>query len=175
MMQVPIIPDMLLPWVGVGLPVVDQFGYRRAVTYRIGDIVGTVETSSLISVSLVELRLQDLAIDLRQRIGRRVIIDWLSSDGGNPYAFATWAEPRLTVRKKPAGLKVLDLGPGLYATGEASQCTGSRAALWVVPEIQALDVADPRLLDDGTRWVDAEALRLLALHASKQQTSWRTS
>jgi hypothetical protein len=35
-----------------------------------------------------------------------------------------------------------------------------------VPALAALDPADPRLLPDGSRWVDAEALRLVVLHVA---------
>ncbi len=35
-----------------------------------------------------------------------------------------------------------------------------------LPELGELDHHDPRLLDDGSRWVDAEALRLVALHVA---------
>ena len=35
----------------------------------------------------------------------------------------------------------------------------------VVPALANLDPNDPRLLPDGSRWVDAEALRLVCLHA----------
>lgn len=33
-----------------------------------------------------------------------------------------------------------------------------------------LDPDDPRLLEDGSRWVDAEALRLVCLHEGTQRT-----
>jgi hypothetical protein len=36
----------------------------------------------------------------------------------------------------------------------------------VVPALAALNPNDPRLLPDGSRWVDAEALRLVCLHVA---------
>lgn len=36
----------------------------------------------------------------------------------------------------------------------------------VVPSLEGLSVRDPRLLPDGSRWVDAEALRRVVLHVA---------
>ena len=95
--------------------------------------------------------LPDLALDLSDATGRAHAAWWLAREAknwpGEPvYSDAAWMRRDNLVR-------AWGMGPGHW---------------WPVTHraFAGLDSADPRTLPDGSRWVDAEALRRVCLHVA---------
>lgn len=104
---------------------------------------------------LVWRLLADLALDLTDATGRAHAAWWVAgrTDGGwaryDGVAGVIW---RVTAAEHPVRQ---------YAA------MVRRSAPWViVPSLSDLDPTDPRLLPDGSRWVDAEALRRVVCHVT---------
>ncbi len=134
----------------------------RGVVCSDGGRVGTETLGG--SPVLVSTSPRDLALDLTDATGRAHAAWWLASwwfrvtlDTTSPAAVcAIW---------RPLGARwwtcawpgaSLDAGPG----------GGSRPLELDVPALAGLDPNDPCTLPDGSRWVDAEALRLVCLHVA---------
>lgn len=60
--------------------------------------------------------------------------------------------------------------PWIYVNGHLyrakEDCDPSLSLAALVPTLAHLNPSNPRLLPDGSRWVDAEALRLVCLHVA---------
>lgn len=111
---------------------------------------------------------EDLALDLTDATGRAHVAWWLAARAGLP-AFGgteiplaacgvTWAP------EYPFGWSLRTWNINYQATF-APDARGFVATVGV-PSLAGLDVRDPRLLPDGSRWVDAEALRRVVLHVA---------
>lgn len=92
-----------------------------------------------------------VALDLRDATGRAHAAWWAIEAGATALTYA------LTVLATP----------GLEASPQ------KRLGVWYYLKnsclyLTNLDPEDPRLLEDGSRWVDAEALRLVVLHVAKR-------
>jgi hypothetical protein len=57
-------------------------------------------------------------------------------------------------------------GPGPTVRRMRGPPGPGEAVAWDVPALDDLDPEDPRLLPDGSRWVDAEALRRVVCHVA---------
>lgn len=101
-----------------------------------------------------------LSLDLTDATGRAHAAWWL----------APKLRPEVTERMGAAvTYGHADIGSPGYGLAVTCRLDG---ALWRrvddVPGLDALDPNDPRTLPDGSRWVDAEALRLVCLHVAGQ-------
>jgi hypothetical protein len=112
---------------------------------------------------------EDLALDLSDPTGRAHAAWWLADQPGNESVVSRRREsPRWMCCPGASN----DPGDRLWhLTGYG--CAPYRDAFGgehdprvVVPALAALNPNDPRLLPDGSRWVDAEALRLVCLHVA---------
>lgn len=113
--------------------------------------------------------LVDLALDLTDPTGRAHAAWWLANQPGNESVVSRRREsPRWTCCPGASN----DPGDRLWHLTSYG-CAPYRDAFEgehdprvVVPALAALNPDDPRLLPDGSRWVDAEALRLVCLHVA---------
>jgi hypothetical protein len=100
---------------------------------------------------------KNLALDLEDQTGRAHAAWWL----------AERLRPDVKeLMKASVTYGHTDFGGGGYGLGVTCRDDG---ALWRradAPGLDDLDPHDPRTLDDGSRWVDAEALRLVCLHVA---------
>jgi hypothetical protein len=125
---------------------------------------GTLWADALTRRGCTRHRADKVALDLTDATGRVHAAWWLASwwfrvtlDATSPAAVcAIW---------RPLGARwwtcawpgaSLDAGPG----------GGSRPLELDVPALAGLDPDDPRMLPDGSRWVDADALRLVCLYVA---------
>jgi len=101
---------------------------------------------------LVQTGAGDLSLDLTDANGRAHAAQWLGSQRGLSGGMA--ADLR---RNIGGGVVLMVWAPGW------------RSAVWTsveVPALANLDPNDTRTLPDGSRWVDAEALRLVCLRVA---------
>ena len=103
----------------------------------------------------LSLKPEALALDLKDATGRAHAAWWLAGR----------LRPEVELMSVAVTYGHPTIGAGGY--GLAVTCRND-GALWRrfddVPGLDALDPNDPRTLEDGSRWVDAEALRLVCLH-----------
>jgi len=95
---------------------------------------------------------RSVALDLTDATGRAHAAQWLGSQRGLSGGMA--ADLRRSI------------GSGIVLSVWAP---GWSSAVWTpadVPALAGLDPNDTRMLPDGSRWVDAEALRLVCLHVA---------
>lgn len=105
-----------------------------------------------------------LLLDLTDATGRAHAAWWLAARAGIARVFQdTWMPLCLA----PPWFDARELRDenGDYASGDGWACAGD---LWPARAgiLADLDPNDPRLLPDGSRWVDAEALRRVCLHVA---------
>lgn len=108
--------------------------------------------------------LTEIALDLHDATGRAHAVWWLAGIG------AAWG----CVDKHQAGLWLASHAPrsGIHArrfTAEAPKNSSIPKAYLVVPSLTDLNPNDPRTLEDGSRAVDAEALRRVVLHVAGRE------
>lgn len=100
---------------------------------------------------------ESLALDLTDATGRTHAAWWL----------AERTRPEIT---EPMTASVTYGHPYIGAPGYGLAVTcRNDGDFWRrvdAPELEGIDPHDPRLLEDGSRWVDAEALRLVCLHVA---------
>ncbi len=121
------------------------------------------------STRVVRYGREDLALDLTDPTGRAHAAWWLANQPGNESVVSRRREsPRWTCCPGASN----DPGDRLWHLTSYG-CAPYRDAFEgehdprvVVPALAALNPDDPRLLPDGSRWVDAEALRLVCLHVA---------
>jgi len=119
---------------------------------------GRVATETLGgSPVLVSTGAGDLALDLSDPTGRAHAAWWLAGrlyPNGERIVSAD-VIPGVTIGPTGFGLATCDVMDGQrWRESPAFECT------------EHLNPNDPRLLPDGSRWVDAEALRLVCLHVA---------
>ena len=149
----------------LGSVVLIQIGGGEApgVVVRIGD--SPVAIVSVDGFTLTEARPEELSLDLTDATGRAhaawylggVGASWhLSCDGHRRWEIHGGETPRAGVMLAYEGV------------GAEHRRMGGRPDYDVtdVPALDSLIPDDPRLLPDGSRWVDAEALRLVVLHVA---------
>lgn len=105
--------------------------------------------------------LDQLSLDLGVAAGRDRAVRWLSAQigGGPPPLGCCFVIGRHNGRNRPIGWGLL--------THDWNH--GEEATWWWTDEhsfLAGLDPNDPRTLPDGSRWVDAEALRRVVLHVA---------
>lgn len=96
-----------------------------------------------------------VALDLTDATGRAHAAWWLASD-----VSARWSPCTFVASAGPSWMVTALKG------GHSVTTYGARSGWCVVPGLARLDPHDTRLLPDGSRWVDAEAERLVGLHVS---------
>jgi hypothetical protein len=111
----------------------------------------------------------ELALDLSDPTGRAHAAWWLADEPGNESVVSRRREsPRWMCcpgASNDPGDRLWHLtGYGCAPYRDAFE--GEHDPRVVVPALAALNPNDPRLLPDGSRWVDAEALRLVCLHVA---------
>lgn len=142
---------------------------------RIGGITvmpgsrGVMSDLSLVSMALGEVRLENasmVALDLTDPTGRAHAAWWLM---GLTHGHML---PVRRARCSIYGVKTaIILAGSPQDAGWGSDRILGHPVGTVVPALADLDPDDPRLLPGGSRWVDAEALRLVCLHVSNQEQS----
>lgn len=106
-----------------------------------------------------------LALDLTDATGRAHAAWWLAGEVGAAWVlscdgFRRW---ELHGGERPRH----SLSRAWQGVGAEMRRMGLASSDWVdCPALDALDPDDPRLLPDGSRWVDAEALRRVCLHVA---------
>jgi hypothetical protein len=115
-----------------------------------------------------ELPIDALALDLSDPTGRAHAAWWLADQPDNELVVCRRrVPPRWTCgpgANDSHGDRLWHLtGYGCAPYRDAFEGDDPRV---VVPALAALNPNDPRLLPDGSRWVDAEALRLVCLHVA---------
>lgn len=103
--------------------------------------------------------LAEIGLDLTDRTGRAHAVWWLGTQVAQRPAVATWRMADGALRWWKMPWTSLDYGAG-GAIG--SEVFAPRD----VPALSTLEPHDTRILPDGSRWVDAEALRLVCLHVA---------
>jgi len=104
-------------------------------------------------------------LDLTDATGRVHLAWWLLYSGG-------WGDVSgqdVVVREVVSSFNRSVRGVGVYgrdSVGEWRSCAVVGHPGDVVPSLSTLDPNDPRLLPDGSRWVDAAALSLVARHVA---------
>ena len=101
--------------------------------------------------AFIDAVLEELDLDLTDTTGRNHAARWLGSKRGQPDGMAA------DLRRNHGSASVVLV---VWAPGWQSAAWNSVE----VPALADLDPADDRRLPDGSRWVDAEALRLVCLH-----------
>ena len=107
----------------------------------------------------------DVHLDLTDATGRAHAAWWLAGEVGAAWVlscdgFRRW---ELHGGERPRH----SLSRAWQGTGAEMRRMGLASSDWVdCPALDALDPDDPRLLPDGSRWVDAEALRRVVLHVA---------
>lgn len=105
------------------------------------------------------------------RYGREDVSLDLSDPTGRAHA-AWWLASALLPRERIVNATVMPgrtIGPVVYGLATLDVVNGDRWRRSDPSPFECtdhLDVYDPRLLPDGSRWVDAEALRLVCLHVA---------
>ena len=149
-----------------GSPVVGWLGQRAVICGLTDDghaLVGCYDPPEFVEV-IARVRVVMLALDLSDPTGRAHAAWWLAAALGKTVTGgALWVayggSTRLASFRPPVGWALQ------YDAGQEWFSRGTGWAQRVDP-LAALDSADPRLLPDGSRWVDAEALRLVCLHVA---------
>ena len=137
------------------------WGYRVAIDHGVEDYWAPTET----------FMAEDIGLDLADATGRAHAAWWLAGEREASHIFDHRCELRSGLTRcwqvraagKPAGVAWLDYCCGLGWVDDGQGLSHSR----IVPSLSALNPADARLLDDGSRWVDAEALRRVVLHVAE--------
>lgn len=142
----------------------------RGVVVSIADGLAVVAFDKPSISSLIALGLDDIALDLSDPTGRAHAASW-SALRECP---ASHVLDPAAVAWHPAPAQA-DAGWALEWQARAVRGSGSLTGSWwtgrsrsPVPDslLWHLIRDDPRLLPDGSRWVDAEALRLVCLHVA---------
>ena len=148
-----------------GSPGVDTASGQRGVIWDASDSSASMLTvdfhgdSHLLHYPSCAGGMEMLALDLTDATGRAHAAWWLGSNamGGGGTWFMWHAALFWELR-----------------------CSDGRSRSWTgrtgwkscyIPALAPLDPEDPRLLKDGSRWVDAEALRLVCLHVAGRETN----
>ena len=105
---------------------------------------------------------RDVALDLTDATGRAHAVGWWNGKRQRSHYIS---EPFFGDMINPA-VQYLSAGRHLHAVSRLVGRPGYLATADVVPVLATLDPNDPRTLPDGSRWVDAEALRLVCLHVA---------
>jgi len=114
--------------------------------------------------------ISDLALDLSDATGRAHAAWWLGSMRGedgecSPFSICRYDE---AIDHNADGSTAALARRSLYLLGGNDFVTAPESDEWdAVLEAAGLDPDDPRTFDDGSRWVDAEALRLVCLHVAE--------
>jgi hypothetical protein len=148
--------------------VFDTDGHEATIVYRTDN--GTPEAS-------IEWEHEVLNLDLAEATGRAHAAWWLREKYGGKQTTAgpSWWLSEDTASNgwrltHPSG-RVADDGTGSLVVwpggGRFPPFVPRHAALVAVPSLAGLNPADDRLLPDGSRWVDAEALRRVVLHVAE--------
>jgi hypothetical protein len=112
------------------------------------------------------LPLAEVALDLTDATGRAHAAWWLAGQRGetNPVEAAWRFVPEQAAQEMSSidgsHFGMIEYEPALWMCG---------ASGWTADEgpLSDLDASDDRLLPDGSRWVDAEALRRVVLHVAE--------
>lgn len=109
--------------------------------------------------------LERVALDLTDKTGRAHAAWWLAERLGLEALRTGVVAIRLqdVTEYSPDGRAVAFRTGVVWALGDERYDIGTPEVLAALAD---LDPHDPRLLEDGSRWVDAEALRLVALHVA---------
>jgi len=111
------------------------------------------------------------ALDLNDMTGRAHACWWLSAQDGNA-AWLTACVGEHIISFQPAETFLENEGVycpvGLWVGDRFYGCESHDYGDDVCPALANLDPNDPRTLEDGSRFVDAEALRLVCLHVYKE-------
>lgn len=108
-----------------------------------------------------------IALDLTDATGRAHAAWWLAGRllPGGSFELARWRFSRESIGwwidSKTSATRYNDVYRAFWP--KLGQDEGSRVH---VPSLADIDPNDPRLLPDGSRWVDAEALRRVCLHVA---------
>lgn len=132
----------------------------RGVVCSDGGRVGTETLGG--SPVLVSTSPRDLALDLTDATGRAHAAWWWNS---RRQRSTTASEPFFSAMFSPS-VRYLSGGRHLHAVSRPAGRPGYLATADVVPALAVLDPDDGARLPDGSRWVDAEALRLVCLHVA---------
>ena len=156
-MTTPTLPGHGANWLRPCSPVIVTRGTYvglRGVVVSIADGLAMVAFGKPSILSLIALGLDDLALDLSDPTGRAHAAWWLAfsvmRQRHNQHLTASW---RRSIRPD----------------AEWELSTDGGFSVWCrenVPALDALDRYDDKRLPDGSRWVDAEALRLVCLHVA---------
>lgn len=165
----------------------DKFPGVTAVIGAIGDECAlVVAEEGGTAVMDGDVPLDALALDLTSKTSRMHAAEWLAE---NIDATSTDVGGRTRDRMQMSGIQEIPLrscgvlwspdglGPAWMLSTWNSNYTWWFAAerclacTTVVPALAALDMDDPRLLPDGSRWVDAMALKLVCEHVAKEMKS----
>ncbi len=130
----------------------------RGVVCSDGGRVGTETLGG--SPVLVSTSPRDLALDLTDATGRAHAAWWaMGLDYGH-------IRPLRHIGSPVASARAVALYGSPQDAGWASSSVSGHPVGTIVPALAGLDPDDPRILPDGSRWVDAEALRLVCLHVA---------
>jgi len=137
-------------------------GCRRAVVLAVDGVRVQLAAGAVVMWALPD----DVALNLTDATGRAHAAWWLARAlGDTGPTSATWLfmSGRPAVEHRDINGAYIDLDDGKEAGWLLS--TGRE---WLADRewLAVLDPEDPRLLPDGSRWVDAEALRLVVLHVA---------
>lgn len=136
----------------LGVPV----GTRTVVCADVRTEPGPAYARVLIDNSGPGLGLSMLALDLTDATGRAHAAWWLGYMRGLGEALCT----RTQLEHDGEGWSI-EVDGSRWSWGPYGD-----EFMTHVPALAGLDPSDPRLLEDGSRWVDAEALRLVCLHVA---------
>lgn len=104
----------------------------------------------------------DIALDLEVDTGRAHAVRWWNSQRQRSLYIC---DPSFGYMTSPA-VRYLSAGRHLHAVSRSVGRPGYLEIADVVPSLAELDPNDPRLLPDGSRRVDAEALLLVCRHVA---------
>lgn len=141
-------PAVRLPMTPVGGAVVDRDGWPCMIVECGEDVAAVAYSDGGTTLAEDDVPLADLALDLTDATGRAHAAWWVVDKD--------FGDAPIEAHMAISGAMIW----GLLASPVASEAV----ELW--PVLRTLDPADPRLLPDGSRLVDALALRLVVLHVA---------